>query len=302
MAKTTVSQSMTLVSSDPGPTSLAGWHELVVPNLEAFDAVVAVDDDALRAPQKGDPKLRRTLGLERFVRVFGQILEGFVGVLVDPVEFRGNPVDFGANLFDIHRAADDLELAGRTRTFVGAATIHDRGGIDLLFAAQPVDDIERDVSESNDADVVADGEFLLAEWRQFVEVVDEILGVKHAFGIFALQAQPARALCSDRHDDGVEAQRPDLVHRDIGVLADLDVPEVVDVRLVQDAPKDRAQPALHAVFVRVNSKLREPAGFDIPVEHHDVVAFRGELVGPVDRCGAGPEHRDRVGLFTHPYS
>ncbi len=155
-----------------------------------------------------------------------------------------------------------------------------------------VRDVHHHVADPDDGHAAAHGIGLLAEWRQAIVVVDEVFGVVHAGQPLTLDAEVLRSLRPDGEDQGVEADRGQVGHRQVPGLRDRDVAQVGHAGIGEDLLELPAKPALHLVFVEEDAVLGEPARLDVPVQQHHAAAGRGEGTGGEETSGAGADHRD----------
>jgi hypothetical protein len=138
----------------------------------------------------------------------------------------------------------------------------------------------------------------LAERREAVVVIHEILGVVRAGQPLALDAEVLGALGADGEHERVEAHPGQGLDGEIAALRDGHVPQVGDARIAEDLLELPAQAALHLVLVEEDPVLGEAARLDVAVDQDHAGALRGERAGGEETGGARADHRDQVDLFV----
>ncbi|KPL76391.1 hypothetical protein AC812_06995 [Bellilinea caldifistulae] len=109
---------------------------------------------------------------------------------------------------------------------------------------------------------------LLAEGRQFVVMIDHILGVIHPAQMLPRQTQPFCPLRSGCHQNGLKSQPTQVIQRQIPLLTDQHIAKILDIGQLQNLPELSPQTGFHFNFIRVNAVFCQPAGFNVPVEQH----------------------------------
>ncbi len=161
-----------------------------------------------------------------------------------------------------------------------------------------VRDVHHHVADAHDGHAAAHREGPLAEGRQAVVVIDEVLGVVDARQPLALDAQVLGALRADRVDERVEAEARQAGDREIALVRDRHVSKVGYERVGEDLVELAAQPALHLVLVEEDAVLGQPARLDVPVEQDHAGAGRGEGAGGEETGGPRADHRDEMDGFV----
>ena len=138
-------------------------------------------------------------------------------------------------------------------------------------------DVKHDIADADDGDTPANREVLPAERRQFVVVVDQVLGVVDAAQVLAGQAQPFGALRAHGDQDGLKAEAAQLVQGQVAIVANRYVAPILNLRQAHQLAKLLAQTFFHFVFVRKDAVFGQAARFDIAVEQHHMRTRHGQL-------------------------
>jgi hypothetical protein len=194
----------------------------------------------------------------------------------------------------IEGVLDVLELAVVVRLLEGPAPGDGHHLVAVAEMRAVVGDVDHHVADPDDGHALAHRVGLLAEGRQAVVVIDEVLGVIDARQMLALDAQVLGALCADGEDERVEAEGLQIRNREIASLGHRDVSEIGYERVGEDLLELPAKPALHLVLVQEDAVLGEPAGLDVPVEQDHPAALRGQRASGEEAGRTGPDHCDEM--------
>jgi hypothetical protein len=220
--------------------------------------------------------------------------ERLVGVLARGQDPRPYARDLLAVEGVVEGVLDVLELAVVVR-LLERPTTRDRD--DLVAVGEVgavVRDVHHHVADADDGHAAAHREGPLAEGRQPVVVVDEILGVVDAREALAVDSEILRALRADRVDERIESHGRQLAYREVALVGDRDMPEIGYERIAENLLELSSQAALHLVLVEEDAVLGEAARLDVPVEKHHAGAAGGERAGGEEPGGPRADHRDEM--------
>ena len=125
--------------------------------------------------------------------------------------------------------------------------------IDLFKIEQPIGDIDHDITHADDRNPPADLESPLAERRQGIVVIDDILRVINTDGVFSFDAELLGALRARSYDDGTEAHGFEIVQCQSLVLSDCHVTEIKDFGIGENFFKLLTQSSFHLLFFYINA-------------------------------------------------
>jgi hypothetical protein len=216
---------------------------------------------------------------------FGQrFREGFqdrearrLRVLVDRLHDRGDALDLGIQCCDIQVVDHIFHFLLFELNFSRAAPYNCNDFLHFFLAYQKMRDIEHDVARANDRTAFSKMELLLAERRQMIVIIDDILGVINAFQILPWQTKPLGALRPHRDEDRLKSERTQIVEREITLRADRNVSIIIKVGHIEHLAKLLAQAALHGMFIGINSIFCKSARFDVTIEYDYPRALVGKL-------------------------
>ena len=109
-----------------------------------------------------------------------EFFHNFVDVLSDGREVGRDPFDLLFHVGIVEVRFDIFELVVVIGLFDRSTARHDDNLIDLFQIEQPIGDIDHDVAHADNRDPPADLESPLAERRQRIIVIDDVLRVVHA--------------------------------------------------------------------------------------------------------------------------
>ena len=223
-----------------------------------------------------------------------QRAQELVGILAGGLQTRSDAGDLRAVEVAVEGVLDVLELAVVVRLLEGAAARDRDHRVAVAEVDAVVRDVHHDVAHPHDGHAAAHGVGLLAEGRQAVVVVDEILGVVDAREPLALDAQVLGALRADREHERVEAELAQLADGEGPAVRHRHVPEIGDPRIGENFLELPPQPRLHLVLVEEDAVLGEPARLDVTIEQEDAATLGRERPGGEEPRRAGADHGDDV--------
>src|SRR5262249_53741194 len=215
----------------------------------------------------------------------------------DAFEFRlqGSGVDIGC---------DGLDFDVRVGALCGT-TAGDRDHFfDFLFVHEPVGDVHHHISDSDDGYTVSDLEIAPAEFRQAVEVVDQVLCVIDAGRAVAGDSQCLCPLCADGDDDGGWFQnRAQLFEREVALCADLKMSQIMYAWISQDHAELFSHALFQFVLVEIDAVFDQASGFDVAIDENDFMAGFGQFAHAIDAGRACADGDDKmsagIGYFAH---
>ncbi len=194
--------------------------QLIFFHLKCADAIVGVDQYALRGGQKTKAHLGGAACGFTLRKFGGHTRQHFVGILTDcsqPVLDAGK---FRGDAFLIHVGADGPDFfrvvfaLNRPAAGDGGDTLH------LLILDQPVGDVDHHVADADDRDMFSHVERTVAETRQAIEVVHYVLGMEHALGGIPFNPDGFCPLRADGEGDGAGTQSAQIFNREVLTLPD----------------------------------------------------------------------------------
>ncbi len=205
--------------------------------------------------------------------------------ILDPSHFLGNPVY-------IHVGAHRANFLWIVLS-LGRPTAHDRcDPLHLLIADQPTGDIDHHVAGSDHSYVLAHFKRAIAESREPIKVVHDILRVEHAIGRISFDADGFGALRADREDHGTRAEFADVLYREVFALPDCHIAEIMDIGLFEHLPVLFLQPTTQLKLRGENPIFSQPAEFDVPIQDNHLMAGLCQGAGDRHPCRSGADHNN----------
>ena len=106
----------------------------------------------------------------------------------------------------------------------------------------------------------------LGEGRQRIEVIDDVLGMIDADGLFALDAQLLRPLRSGGHDHGAKTHVLEILERQRLILPHHHMTQIKYFRVGENSFELFAQTGLHLFLVDKDAVLGQTARFDVAID------------------------------------
>ncbi len=119
--------------------------------------------------------------------------------------------------------------------------------------------------------------------------------------LLARQAEPFRSLRACRDENRLEAERAQIVQREIALRADRHVAVIVNIWVVEYAAKLLAESIFHGVFGGVDAVLGQSARFDVAVEQDDARACVGKFAR-AEKSGRACAHDGGEVLVLHDFT
>src|SRR5262245_28353690 len=152
--------------------------------------------------------------------------------------------------------------------------------------------IDHHIAHTYDRYAVADPEITTAEFRQAVEVINQVLGVVNALCNITGNAERFRALSSAGYNNRRRVEDfSKLIQRQIRRLTDLDVSKVMHSRVDQNLTKLDTHAFLELVLIEIDSVFNESAGFYVTIDNDNFMAGLGKFSNAINSGWTGADRQ-----------